>query len=304
MTNVDVSGAPPLAPAILVALKEYEARILASVVELEGCIERAAASGKPVNVNSLFYWFAFDVMGKFAFAESFGMLENEQFHHIILMLRRALKLLGPFSPVLWLARIGLTLFPRSWRMADWNNMMAYCREKMDQRIKMEVDQPDISSYLIDDARKNGFTPADKKYLNGDAVTVIIAGRHDLPHLSAVIDETLRLYPPLPTAVTRETPPEGEKYFVKADEFIPERWYSKPEMVKDRRAHVPFSVGKSNCIGKNLALMDIKLVIASILKKYHIHFDPREDGHRVFTELQDHFTATPGPLSLVFKDRDD
>lgn len=51
-------------------------------------------------------------------------------------------------------------------------------------------------------------------------------------------------------------------------------------------------------------MDIKLVIASIVNKYHIHFDPGEDGDRVFTEMQDHFTATPGPLSLIFKARDD
>ena len=41
---------------------------------------------------------------------------------------------------------------------------------------MEVDKPDISSYLIDDAKKNGFTLSDRKFLNGDAVTVIIAGR--------------------------------------------------------------------------------------------------------------------------------
>lgn len=117
-------------------MKEYETRILASVGKFERCIEKAAASGKPVNVNSLCYWFAFDVMGEFAFAESFGMLENEQYHHVILKLRNALKLLGPFSPVLWLARIGLTLFPRFWRMADWNNMMAYCRTKMEKRIQV------------------------------------------------------------------------------------------------------------------------------------------------------------------------
>ena len=77
-------------------------------------------------------------MGEFAFAESFGMLDNEQYHHVIVMLRNALKLLGPFSPVLWLARIGLVLLPQVWRMADWNNMMAYCREKMGQRTKVRT----------------------------------------------------------------------------------------------------------------------------------------------------------------------
>jgi len=32
-------------------------------------------------------------------------------------------------------------------------------------------------------------------------------------------------------------------FVDAEEFIPERWYSRPELIKDARAYAPFSVGK-------------------------------------------------------------
>jgi len=118
---------------------------------------------------------------------------------------------------------------------------------------------------------------------------------------------------------------GELYFEKADAFIPERWYSKPEMVKNRHAHNPFSIGKldrargnfidllnskadaqdlgkSSCIGKNLALTDIKLVVASIIRRYHISFTPGEDCHRVYTEMRDQFTIAPGPLSLRFKHR--
>lgn len=104
--------------------------------KVERYIEKAASSSKPVDVTSLCYWFAFDVMGEFAFAKSFGMLDNERYHNVILLLRRAMRLLGPFSPVLWLARLGFALFPRIWRIADWNDMMAYCRNMMSQRIQV------------------------------------------------------------------------------------------------------------------------------------------------------------------------
>lgn len=36
----------------------------------------------------------------------------------------------------------------------------------------------------------------------------------------------------------------ESAYERADEFIPERWTSKPEMIRDRRAYAPFSQGKN------------------------------------------------------------
>lgn len=42
----------------------------------------------------------------------------------------------------------------------------------------------------------------------------------------------------------------EDYYEQANEFIPERWYSKPEMIKHKNAFAPFSLGFENCIGRN------------------------------------------------------
>lgn len=39
-------------------------------------------------------------------------------------------------------------------------------------------------------------------------------------------------------------PTDERYFTSPDDFVPERWTTKPEMVKNESVFAPFSVGKS------------------------------------------------------------
>jgi hypothetical protein len=36
---------------------------------------------------------------------------------------------------------------------------------------------------------------------------------------------------------------GEKYFKHADEFILERWTTRPELILDKRAFIPFMIGE-------------------------------------------------------------
>lgn len=73
-------------------------------------------------------------MGEFAFARSFEMLQNEKWHEAVILLRRAMTLLGPLSPVPWLAQIGFSLIPGLWVVRDWYTMMAWCKERMRERI--------------------------------------------------------------------------------------------------------------------------------------------------------------------------
>ena len=104
--------------------------------QLEKGISDLAQKDQPVNASAWFYWFTFDVMGEFAFARSFGMLEFERWHTVVVMLRKAMRLLGPLSPVLWLAQIGFNILPRFWVVRDWFAMLAWCRERMKERIQV------------------------------------------------------------------------------------------------------------------------------------------------------------------------
>ena len=121
---------------ILTALLQYQDRIRSHAAILERHIAKCAAMGEGVDVTSWFYWFSFDVMGDFAFAKSFDMLQDEKWHHAVIMLRRAMSLLGPLSPVPWLAQIGFSVIPDYWVVKDWFSMMRWCKKRMTERIEV------------------------------------------------------------------------------------------------------------------------------------------------------------------------
>ncbi|CAG8953351.1 hypothetical protein HYFRA_00003562 [Hymenoscyphus fraxineus] len=164
-------------------------------------------------------------------------------------------------------------------------------------------------------------------------TLDIATVTALPHLNGVINEAMRLYPVLPTGISRLTPPEGvmfgntfvpgntklllpacviskhvnysyavESAFVRGTEFIPERWYSKPEMIKKKHAFAPFGLGRMTCAGNGLAMTQLRLVTATLVKEFKISFAPGEDGVPFLRDMRDQLTAQPGQLKLLFQER--
>ncbi|KAF1810767.1 benzoate 4-monooxygenase cytochrome P450 [Eremomyces bilateralis CBS 781.70] len=114
----------------------------------------------------------------------------------------------------------------------------------------------------------------------------------LKYLHACIEEGLRMYPPAPTGLPRLTPPGGTAIcgewvpgnttvyvtpftafrsatnFRNPGDFIPERWISSDYDSDNKSVLQPFSVGPRNCIGKNLAYHEIRLLLATTL----YHFD--------------------------------
>ncbi|KND90425.1 Tryprostatin B 6-hydroxylase [Tolypocladium ophioglossoides CBS 100239] len=146
----------------------------------------------------------------------------------------------------------------------------------------------------------------------------------LEYLQACINESLRLHQPVPSGLQRMTPLEGlqlgdtfvpgstivqvptytlyrdERVFLQANEFIPERWASRPELVRDASVFAPFSAGRYSCAGKQLGLMELRYVTSQIIHRYDVRMAPKQSADSFLGGLRDAFTLSSQTLDLSFQ----
>ncbi|WP_406274317.1 cytochrome P450 [Nocardia sp. NBC_00881] len=113
----------------------------------------------------------------------------------------------------------------------------------------------------------------------------------LPWIRAIIDETLRLYPPgwqgyrsarVDDNIAGYSVPRGttvfyssyhlhrhQSFWTDPELFKPDRFLTVETERRHRGAYIPFGEGRHLCIGKPLAMLEIPLVIAATLQRYRL-----------------------------------
>lgn len=123
--------------------------------------------------------------------------------------------------------------------------------------------------------------------------ITFAKTQDLPFLNAVINESMRVMPIIRVGLARyttettiissyEIPPEtivsacmpqvllSPKIWPDAESFIPERWLAPYKGVEaDKKAHLVFSAGSRNCPGQQFALKELRLALATLVRRYDL-----------------------------------
>jgi cytochrome P450 len=147
----------------------------------------------------------------------------------------------------------------------------------------------------------------------------------LPVLNAILNETLRLRAAIPGPEPRLTPPGGctlgpegeyanipagmrisaqphslhrnQEVFDKPNEWMPERYlHSSEEKLKEmKRWFWAFGSGGRMCVGSNLALQEIKYIVAAIYTNFTTHIVDDEG-----IEQLDIYTAPPKGGKLIVK----
>lgn len=146
------------------------------------------------------------------------------------------------------------------------------------------------------------------------------------------NETLRLYPSIPTSLQRAPEPgtgthriseslvidertavlvppyvlhRDPRYFSPdPDRFWPERWLRKddPAVVTNAAAFIPFSSGAPNCVGRPVALLALRMVLAWVVLRLDLRLAEGYEVHRWEADLKDYFAFQKGALPVMLTPR--
>lgn len=153
---------------------------------------------------------------------------------------------------------------------------------------------------------------------------------DLPYVAAVINETMRIHSTsslgLPRVVALATPenpnpkpvqihgytfPPGtvlsvpsytihhskEIWGSDADDFVPARWEEKRLTQRQKDAFIPFSYGPRACVGRNVAEMELKVMVGTVFRNFAFR-----DEHQGIMETREGFLRKPLAYNVGIKRR--
>jgi len=81
------------------------------------------------------------------------------------------------------------------------------------------------------------------------------------------------------------------------DFVPTRWEN---LSTDKAPWIPFTRGQFACPGKNLAFMELRMVLSQVALRYSsLSFVDAAEAVAFDRDTRDTFTLSVPPLSLVF-----
>ncbi|KAI5917042.1 cytochrome P450 [Camillea tinctor] len=264
-------------------------------------------AGNPVNMVSWYNWTTLDIIGDLSVGEPFGCLKKPQSHFWVTTIFGSLKYLSYVRHIEYFPLFKFLspfLIPKELqRQQNAHYIDALMSRKPGTRPITQLDIIDHAAVLvIAGSQTTATTLSGTTYLlckhphvlsklqaevqsnfsSEDEIDFNSVSR--LPCTMAVLNESLRIYPPVAVSSTHVTPPEGgvicsepipgntyidifhwptyrnSQYFVEPNSFIPERFLGiDPRLANDKL--------DLNCIGKNLAYLESRLVLARIVYNF-------------------------------------
>ncbi|KAL4951186.1 cytochrome P450 [Aspergillus filifer] len=342
------------------ALKDYSCRVQKHAVRLSDVLD--SSLDQSIDITRWMNYYIFDVMGDLAFGKSFDMLLDKRDNYLLSVMHKHMGTFALIGSLTWalplLVRIPLLNRQNNqfWKFVsdqnppDTPDVFHWILQGFGDRVNTKEGLMDLEAeaQLVIIAGSDTTSSASiyaifellnhpdqieklraefKQYINKNLSEIAPEDLAALPHLNAVINETLRLHPPVISGIQRQVPPSGlqiaetfipgdtiiqipfytlfrdERCFHDPDSFIPERWTDKPELTIDSSIFVPFNHGTHACVGKQLALMELRWVLTMVVTQYDLGFAPEHDTKTFLDGTVDGVTAVCAPLYVRLSRRE-
>ncbi|KAJ7755797.1 cytochrome P450 [Mycena metata] len=351
------------------SIKGYEPILVRRVAQLT---EALSAQNGSVDLSRWLSFFAFDIMGDIAFGGGFELMRDGDTHGLWRQMEAGLYFPAltqhipwviPFRPYLpggkgaqALGKFALGQAKRRLEEGSIHNDLFYylmddkrdnaepypLRFAVSNAVIAIIAGSDTSATVLSNTCYFLLThPESYTRLQSEIDQALPLGKEpveasilsSLPYLNAVIKESMRLYPPVPTTLQRApTPGSGSKalsesfvipegtavnvppyalhrdpqYFSPSpDKFMPERWLAAeddPTSILNEDVFIPFSTGPANCVGKNFAMLEMRMVLAHLLQTFEMRLADGYQKEEYEAELKEFFILQKGRLPTVLTRR--
>ncbi|KAF1933944.1 cytochrome P450 46A1 [Didymella exigua CBS 183.55] len=258
-----------------------------------------------IDVVKMFNFTTFDVMADMTFGEPLHMLDNTEYMPWVSMIFGYIKvatcvgILRAYCPhIFGLIQLVFSGTIHKARTAHMQHTVTRVTKRLEQGRKTEGI--DLSTYVLDQQGK-GKEGLSRGSMDANASLFMVAGTEttattlsgltymlirnpstmrkltaeiresfasspdismesltQLPYLNACIKEAMRIYPSVPVGFPHLTPTEGST-----------RWTGDQEFADKRAAVQPFSVGSRDCLGKNMATHEMRLILTKVVWSFDL-----------------------------------
>lgn len=167
--------------------------------------------------------------------------------------------------------------------------------------------------------------AEQKAIFGDNMQrdCTFADTLEMKYLERVICETLRMYPPVPLIARKTTEdvklasgpymvPKGTTIvilqlcvhrradiFPNPDKFDPDNFLPERAAKRHYYSYIPFSAGPRSCVGRKFAMLKLKVLLSTIIRKYHVQANNTEKDFNLQADI---ILKLEGGFNIVLQPR--
>ena len=84
---------------------------------------------------------------------------------------------------------------------------------------------------------------------------------------------------------------------------PRLFHPQEKYIHNTDAFIPFSVGPTNCAGKSLAWLEMRLAVSAIISRFDLKLDPAYDPCKWYDDIGDYFAIIKGEVPTLVSPRE-